>query len=88
MAKRKSRVKPLAHHREQLETLKTLEPNTTPARWRAFSDTLLDVAIQALEIAQSLEAGKKPRRQQVERLVMLVAHLPDCAPRKGEAEAE
>jgi len=71
------------HELHQLETLKTLEPNTTPVRWRPFSDALVDVAVEALRIARELEAGRKLDRYQIQHLVSLVRRLPDATPRKS-----
>ena len=86
MPKRTDRTRVMDHEMHQLETLKTLEPNTTPARWRPFSDALVDVAIEALRIARELEAGRKLDRYQIQHLVSLVRQLPDAAPRKSPDE--
>jgi len=80
MPRRDSRVRAIDHHLQQLERLKTLQPNATPERWRAFSDSLVDVAIEALRLARTLEAGRRPDRYQVLHLMTLVQHLPDAVP--------
>lgn len=77
MAKRKSRVKPIDHERRQLENLKILTPSTTPERHHALSDSLVDVAIVALEIVRALEVGAVP---DFERLYDLVDGLEDTIP--------
>ena len=84
MAKRKNRVRAIQHHHDQIEATKTLEPNTTPLRWRPFSDALLDVAMQALEIALRLEARGAVARRLVEELFAQVQALPDLVPHKDD----
>jgi hypothetical protein len=59
MAKRENRVRPIDHEKRQLEKLKALKPNTTPHRYRALSEALVDVAIVALDIVAALEMGDK-----------------------------
>lgn len=86
MPKRTDRTRAMDHELRQLEMLKTLEPNGTPARWRAFSDGLVDVALEALRVARELEAGRKPDRWQVAHLVSLVRRLPDVAPKRAPDE--
>lgn len=86
MAKRKNRVRAIQHHHNQIEATKTLEPNTTPVRWRPFSDALLEVAMQALEIARRLEARGTVSRQRFEQLVAQVQALPDLVPHKDDEE--
>lgn len=86
MAKRKNRVKPIEHHQQQLEALKTLEPISTPERWRAFSAGLVDVAIQALELVRQLEKSGRLGRQQVDTLFAQVQALPERIPRKADED--
>lgn len=80
MAKRKNRVKAMQHHHDMIETIKTLEPNTTPERWQPFSDALLDVAKQALDIARRLEArgavGRRPAEELFEQVQALLSLVP------------
>jgi hypothetical protein len=84
MPKRDSRIRVIEHHLAQLEALKGLQPNATPERWRAFSDGLVDVAVEALRLARELEAGRPVDRHQFMHLAALVRRLPDAAPRKGQ----
>lgn len=70
-----------------MDTLKALEPNATPDGWRAFSDTCLDIAAEALGMALVLEAGKRPAQARYETLVALVNRLPEVAPGKSDGDA-
>jgi hypothetical protein len=76
MAKRVNRLKPIEHEGRQLENLKTLQPNATPAKYRALSDALVDVAISALEIVYALESANKGALD-FERFYELVDSLED-----------
>jgi hypothetical protein len=75
MPKRINRCAPIAHHIEQLETLKTLEPIATPDKWRAFSDALVDASITSLKIVQRLESGRPFSRHQYNELIETVSGL-------------
>jgi hypothetical protein len=88
MPKRKNRVKPLTHEMNQLENLKTLEPITTPDEWRSFSESLLDIAIAAIDLARRLEAGRLPSHQRMKAMVLLVNELPDLAPPKDDEDGD
>ncbi len=89
MAKRKNRVRAMQHHHGQIESIKTLEPNATPARWRPFSDALLDVAKQALDIARRLEARGAVDRRPVDQLSEQVDALLSLVPaRESDDESD
>lgn len=74
MAKRPNRLPPIQHEQRQLESLKTMEPNTTPDQYQALSNGLVDVSIAALAIVGALESQGKP---DFERLYDLVDGLAD-----------
>ena len=88
MPRRDSRARVIAHHLRQLEALKRLQPNATPERWRAFSDGLVDVAVEALRLAGELEAGRRVDRHQFMHLAALVRRLPELAPRKPSPDED
>ena len=48
MAKRVNRLKSIQHEISQLDMIKDLKPNTTPPTSQPLSDTLMDVAQEAL----------------------------------------
>jgi len=81
MPKRQDRLKPILHHKDSLEALKVLEPIATPEPWRDFSDTLFDIATEALGMAFALEAGRRPDPARYDRLVAQVIKLTDQVPR-------
>jgi hypothetical protein len=88
MAKRPNRLPPIDHEQRQLETLKALQPNTTPQRYRALSNGLLDVAISALDIAAALEGRQRPGFERLYNLVDGLADLVDGGSDDSEPEHE
>jgi len=87
MAKRANRVSVFVFHLDQLEKLQLMEPNATPERWKPASHLLVDIAIQALEIAGRLESTDRCKAQAMERLVGMVRDLPDLVPRRDNDDA-
>ncbi|MBN1287812.1 MAG: hypothetical protein JXB47_20605 [Anaerolineae bacterium] len=60
MAKRQNRLRPIDHEIRQLESLKTLEPITTPDEYLVLSEELIDIAVAALREVYALEEGEHP----------------------------
>jgi hypothetical protein len=77
MAKRKNLLGPIDHERHQLLNLKTLEPVTTPEDLRPLSDTLIDLALAALDEVYRLEAGQPCEARRLERIYHLASTLPN-----------
>src|SRR4051812_48854224 len=87
MAKRQNRIASIEHERQQLEILKGLEPNTTPARYQLLSNGLVDVAASALDIVAALESSSVPNFERLYDLVDGLADLVDAQPEQS-VEAE
>lgn len=77
MAKRTNRLAAIDHQRRQLETLKTLDPNTTPDDLRPLSDALIDLAVAALDEVSRLEAGQPVDAQHIQTIYEMVKNLPN-----------
>ena len=84
MAKRKNRVRALTHEMDAIENLKALDPITTPDEWRSFSESLLDIAIIALEVTRQLEVSGQMNRSDIVNLALLVNALPRLAPEEDD----
>lgn len=76
MPKRENRLRPIQHEINQLENLKTLEPNATATGARTFSDALIDIAIDALQEVYRLEEGQAISMGRLKSLSQRVADLP------------
>src|SRR5579863_3311275 len=77
MAKRPNRLPPLQHEQHQLDQLKTMLPNTTPAHQRPLSDGLIDVALAALDLVAALENSHAPNFEPLYARVDALADLAD-----------
>jgi hypothetical protein len=77
MAKRQNRLKSIEHQIQQIQMLKDLEPNITPEAYRDMSDGLMDIAIEALNVAFALENGDNPTQHRLQHLLELTNRLPD-----------
>ena len=77
MAKRVNRLKAINHEISQLEMIRDLKPNTTPKKARPLSNTLLEVAQEALYEIGRLEGGKPPELKRLSKLMSLIDSLPD-----------
>jgi hypothetical protein len=80
MVKRQNRIESIEHERQQLEILKGLEPNTTPARYQLLSNGLVDVAASALDLIAALESSSVPDFERLYDLVDGLADLVDAQP--------
>lgn len=79
MAKRNNRTKAIQHELRQLDMLKELEPNATPDNLRPLSDTLIEIAKEALQEVATLEEGEAPQLKRLGRMLELVDSLADKA---------
>ncbi len=79
MAKRVSRLKTINHEINQLDMLRDLTPNTTPPNALPLSNTLLDVAQEALHEIGRLEDGEPPELKRLGKLMTLINSLPEKA---------
>jgi len=77
MAKRVSRLKTINHEINQLEMLRDLTPNTTPPNALPLSNTLIEVAQEALHEVGRLEDGQPPELKRLGKLMSLIHSLPD-----------
>lgn len=77
MAKRVNRLKSIQHEISQLDMIKDLKPNTTPAVSQPLSDTLVDVAQEALREVANLEEGHAPELIRLQTLISLIDSLPE-----------
>ena len=77
MAKRQNRLKSIEHQIQQIRMLKDLEPNITPESYLVMSDGLMDIAIEALNVAFALENGDSPSESRLQYLLELTNRLPD-----------
>lgn len=77
MAKRQNRLKSIDHQIQQIQMLKDLEPNVTPESYHDLSDTLMDIAIEALNVAYTLENGENPPQSHLQQLLEMANRLPD-----------
>lgn len=77
MAKRQNRLKSIEHQIQQIQMLKSLEPNITPESYREMSDILMDVAVEALNVAYALENGENPPSNHLQQLLELANGLPN-----------
>jgi hypothetical protein len=75
VAKRENRIRPIEHEQRQLENLKTLTPNGTLPEWREMSDSLIILALVALDEVASLEGGSEPNWNRLRLLVKLAEDL-------------
>jgi hypothetical protein len=83
MAKRQNRIASIRHQQFQIEVLKGLDPNTTPVRYQALSNGLVNVAISALDIVAALESSSIPNFERLYDLVDGLADLVDGPPEES-----
>jgi hypothetical protein len=79
MPKRENRLAPIQHEARQIANLKTLQPNNTLPEAQPYSDTLLDLAVAALEEVAALESGEPVEFKRLSRLMSLVNQLTQVA---------
>ena len=77
MAKRVSRLKSIDHEINQLDMLRDLIPNTTPANALPLSNALIEIAQEALYEVGRLEDGQAPELKRLGKLMSLIHSLPD-----------
>ena len=77
MAKRRNRLKAIAHEERQLEMLATLVPNATPQVLRPVSNQLLTIARVCLDGVYDLELNGEVNRVRFTRLYVKVQELAD-----------
>ena len=79
MPKRENRIKPIEHQINQIEMLKTLEPNATPEKWIRVSLELLNLCQTTLQEVADLESGLTPNETRLtgvqNRLKKLMGYL-------------
>lgn len=79
MAKRASRLKAIHHEISQLDMIRDLKPNTTPKTSLKLSNTLIEVAQEALKEIATLETGQEPELKRFAKLMELIDSLPENA---------
>lgn len=77
MAKRVNRLKTINHEISQLNMLKDLTPNTTSPDAMPLSNTLVEIAQEALREVSLLEDGQSPELKRLQKLMTLINSLPD-----------
>lgn len=76
MAKRASRLKAISHEISQLDMIRDLKPNTTPQNALPLSNTLIEIAQEALHEVSKLEEGQQPEFKRLGNLITLIGSLP------------
>ena len=75
MAKRPNRLPVIEHEQRQIELLKKMTPNETPAEYRVLSNGLAGVSIAALELMAAFEGSRRPNFEVLYELVDGLADL-------------